>query len=104
MGRDRSPRSEVSAPFKSLRAVDPLTEALAYARPRLEGANTIGDRLRTLWAAVVAARDIGPSNLVEEEFFKLARDTGLAADLGSRADADLRHVIRWAMLGMNPFQ
>lgn len=94
----------MSAPFTLPRAIDLLTEAVAYVRPRLEDANPIGDRLRTLWAAAVAARDMGASDVVEDEFFKLARDTGLAADLGRHADADLRHVIRWAMLGMDPFQ
>jgi len=94
----------VSAPFISPQAIDLLSEAIAYVRPRLEDANPIGDRLRTLWAAAVAARDMGASDMVEDEFVKLACDTGLAADLGRHADADLRHVIRWAMLSMNPFQ
>jgi hypothetical protein len=94
----------MTAPFISPRATDLLTDAVVYVRPRLQGSNPIGDRLRTLWAAVVAARDLGASDVVEDEFFKLARDAGLAADLGRNADADLRHVIRWAMLGMNPFQ
>ena len=94
----------MSAPFTSPLAIDLLAEAVAYVRPRLEGANPICDRLRTLWAAVVAARDLGASDVVEDEFFKLARDTGLAVDLGRHADADLRHVIRWAILSLNPFQ
>ena len=55
-------------------------------------------------AGVAAARDLGAGDVVEDEFLTLARNTGLAADLGSDADAGLRHVIRWAMLGQNPFQ
>jgi len=42
--------------------------------------------------------------VVEEEFMRLASDAGLVDSLGHRADADLRHVIRWAMLDQNPFQ
>jgi hypothetical protein len=94
----------MSAQFTSPQTTDLLTEAIAYVRPRLERADTIGKRLRTLWAGVVAACDLGASAVVEDKFLKLARDAGLAADLGAHADADLRHVIRWAMLGMNPFQ
>jgi hypothetical protein len=94
----------MSAPLTTKRAFDLLTAAVAQVRPRLECADTIGDRLRTLWAAVVAARDLGASDLVEDEFLRLAREAGLAADLGRHADADLRHVIHSAMLDINPFQ
>jgi hypothetical protein len=85
-------------------AIDLLTEAVAYVRPRLEASNPVSDRLRVLWAAVAAARDLGSGDVVEATFFELARDTGLTADLGWHANANLVHVIRWAMLGMNPFQ
>jgi hypothetical protein len=83
---------------------DLLSEAANCVRPLLDPSYPIGERLRTLWAAVVAARDLGASDIVEETFLRLARDGGLYADLGHRADADLRHVIRWAMLDQNPFQ
>jgi hypothetical protein len=85
-------------------ATDMLAEAIAYVRPRLEGANPISDRLRTLWAGVAAARDLAAADVIEAEFLLLARDTRLAADLGCHAETDIRHVIRWAMLDMNPFQ
>ena len=73
-------------------------------RPLLGRSNPIGERLQSLWAAVIAARDVGASDVIEEEFLQLARDVGIYADLGSHAAADLRHVIRWAMLNQNPFQ
>jgi hypothetical protein len=94
----------MTAPFPPPTGVDLLTQAADYVRPLLDRSNPIGDRLCTLWAAVVTARDLGASDVVEVEFLQLARDTGLVADLGSRGDADLRHVIRWAMLDQNPFQ
>jgi hypothetical protein len=84
--------------------VDPLTQATAYVRPLLDRSFPLGERLRTLWAGVVAARDVGASDVVEAEFLQLARDVGLFTDLGSHAAADLRHVIRWAMLNQCPFQ
>jgi hypothetical protein len=83
--------------------IDLLTQATDYVRPLLDRSKSLGERLRTLWAAVVAASDLGASDVVEGEFLRLAGDTGLAADLGSRADVDLRHIIRWALLEQNPF-
>ena len=93
-----------SAPLPPPTGIDLVTQAVDYVRTRLDRSSPIGERLRTLWAAVVAARDLGASDVVEEEFFRLARETGLVDDLGRRADADLRHVIRWAMLDRNPLQ
>lgn len=81
-----------------------MTQAADYVRPLLDRSTPVGERLRTLWAAIVAARDLGASDVVEKEFLQLARETGLVADLGRHADADLRHVIRWGMLNQNPFQ
>jgi len=90
--------------YESQGRVGLITEAIAFARPRLESPDAIGDRLRTLWAAVVAARDMAADEVVEGEFLRLALDTDLASDLGRHAEADLRHVIHCAMLGQNPFQ
>lgn len=81
-----------------------ITQATTYVRPLLDRSNPIGEQLQSFWAAVVAARDFGASDVVEAEFLQLARDVGLFADLGSHAAADLRHVIRWAMLNQCPFQ
>jgi hypothetical protein len=81
-----------------------VTQAVDCVRPLLDRSNPIGDRLRTLWAAVVAARDLGAIDVVEGEFLRLGRDTGLVADLGRRGDDDVQHIIHWAMLDQNPFQ
>ena len=85
-------------------AIDLLTHATVYLRPYLDRSVPVGDRLRNFWAAVFAARDLAACELVENEFLQVARDAGLAIDLGRHADDDLRHVIRRAMLGQNPFQ
>jgi hypothetical protein len=84
--------------------LDLVAQAADYVRPHLDRSKPIGERLRALWAAVVAARDFGASDVIEEEFLRLARDTGLSAELGHSADADLRHVIRWAIRDLNPFR
>ncbi len=94
----------MTAPLPPPTVVDTVTRALDCVRPHLNRANPPGERLRTLWAAVVAARELGASDIVQDQFLKLARETGLVGDLGRNADADLRHVIRWAMIDQNPFQ
>ena len=57
--------------------LDLVAQAADYVRPHLDRSKPIGERLRALWAAVVAARDFGASDVVEEEFLQLARETGL---------------------------
>ena len=94
----------MAAQLRSPTGVDLLTQATDYVRPLLGRSYPIGERLRVLWAAVVAARDFGASDVIEAEFMQLARDVGLFADVGSHAGEDLRHIIRWAMLDQNPFQ
>ena len=83
---------------------DLLDSAVSHVRRHLHRTIPVGDRIRSLWAAVVAARDLAASDVIEEEFMCLAVETGLAHDLGRHADETLRHVIRWAMLTRNPFQ
>jgi len=88
-------------------ARDMLADAVAYVRPHLSRGGSAGDRLRTLWAGVKAARDLGAADVVEDEFVGLACDAGLVIDDPARGlfgEKTVRHVIRWAMLGMNPFQ
>jgi hypothetical protein len=68
--------------------------------PLILSENAAGHFGLALWRPAT----LGATDVVEEEFLRLARDSGLYADLGSHADADLRHIIRWAMLDQNPFQ
>jgi hypothetical protein len=86
------------------KAANLLAEAITCVRPMLDRSKTVVDRIRIFWAGVVAAHDLGATDVVEEEFLRLAHESGLYADLGANADADLRHVIRWAMFDQNPFQ
>ena len=48
--------------------IDLIARAANTVRPLLDPAYPIGERLRTLWAAVVAARDLGATDVVEETF------------------------------------
>jgi hypothetical protein len=93
----------MTAHFTPPPSADLLSQAIDFLRPQLDRAQPIGERLRILWAGVLAARDLGATDLIEAEFGALALDTGIHADLGRHADEDIRHVIRWAMLGQNPF-
>jgi hypothetical protein len=67
----------VGAPFSIPAAVDLLSRATDHVRPHLDRSNPLGERLRAFWAGVVAARDLGASDVAEEEFFQLAEETGL---------------------------
>jgi hypothetical protein len=97
----RAQDAKVVAPLAP--AIDLIDRAAEYVKPYLDCSIPVSNRVRNLWAAVFAARDLGASDVIEDEFMRLARDTGLARDLGSHADEDLRHVIRLAMVGRNPF-
>ncbi len=86
---------------------DLLSDAVSIVRSRLRRGNSAGDRLRTLWAGATAAGDLGAPDVVENEFLQLARDAGLVIEdpaHGLFGEKTVKHVIRWAMLGMNPFQ
>jgi hypothetical protein len=85
---------------------DMLAEAIGYVRSHLVRGE-IGARLRCIWAGAKAASDLGAADVIEQEFLTLAKESGIAADLRNcpphphDVEATLRHVIRWAMRGMN---
>jgi hypothetical protein len=93
----------MSAPFAPPRAIDLLANAIEFTRCELDRAKPINDRVRIFWAAVVAARDLGATDVVRDEFLLLAVDVGLFADLGQHADQTIEHLIRWGLFGRNPF-
>jgi hypothetical protein len=93
----------MSAPFAPPRAIDLLANAIEFTRCELDRAKPINDRVRIFWAAVVAARSLGATDVVRDEFLLLAADVGLFADLGQHADQTIEHLIRWGLFGRNPF-
>ena len=101
---ERARDASVVVPSPSPPPIALIDKAIVYVRPHLDCSISVSNRIRNLWAAVVAARDLGASDVIEDEFTRLAGEMGLARDLGRHADETLRHVIRWAMLGRNPFQ
>jgi hypothetical protein len=83
---------------------DALAEALDHVRAHLtDRSRPAAERLRKLWTGVVAARDLAAANTLKQAFQELARQVGLDRDLGRHAQEDLEHVIRWGLLGRNPF-
>jgi hypothetical protein len=97
----------MSAPFAPPRAIDLLANAIEYTRCELDRTKPINDRVRIFWAAVVAARNLGATDVVRDEFLLLAADVGLFADLAQHppyaAEETIEHLIRWGLFARNPF-
>ena len=84
-------------------ATDLRGQAIETVRPHLCSTLPIGERVRNLWAGVVASRGLAAGDVIEAEFIRLAQEIGLARDLGRHADEHLRHVVRWGLLNRDPF-
>jgi hypothetical protein len=94
---------------------DLLTQAIEQVRPLLATGSS-KQRTHILWAAVKAARDLGASDVVADEFMALAVEVNLFDRRGRWTGTDvrecirrhgaehIRHVIAWALRGMNPFE
>jgi hypothetical protein len=85
-------------------AVDLLDVAINVLRPQLDRGLPIKQRVKARWATAREAREYGASDVVQAEFIALARETGLINNLGRRGEEDARHVLCWAMRGLNPFE
>jgi hypothetical protein len=84
--------------------LEALLVALRDLRPGLDRQLPLKARCHTFWAAAKNSRDLGAGDLLSPSFFKLARDTGLIADLRPDGEETVRHLISWALRGMNPFE
>jgi hypothetical protein len=82
-----------------------LETAIERTTPHLDRSIRAVLRIQSLWAAVATTADMNAatSDVLEIEFLKLAQQTGLIADLGTHGIADVKHVIRWALVDRNPF-
>ncbi len=99
----------MNAPFETPPAVDLLSQALELVRPQLERSKPLKQRVEIYWSAVAAAVDLAAADIVRDEFWQLAVQTGLADDLRQhadlyRSDKTLEHVLRWGLLRRNPFR
>jgi hypothetical protein len=89
--------------------VDLLTQAIELVRPQLERSRPLKERVEIYWAAIAAANSLAAADVLCDEFLRLAKDSGLAADLKQHADLyhsdkTLEHVLRWGLLRRNPFR
>jgi len=81
---------------------DMLAAAIAKVRPHLTSSLPVKQRIYALWAGAKAALRFGAADIIQEEFTKLANETGLTRDLGRHGEEDLAHVLSWALRGWNP--
>src|SRR5437660_1442993 len=84
--------------------VNMLAEALGHLSHHLDRALPVGERARAFWAISRAVHDLGASDVVAHDLTNFARATGLTDDLGASGNADVAHLIRWALLDQNPFR
>jgi hypothetical protein len=97
----------MNAPFTGPQVIDLLSEAIERVRPLLNRQRSLKDRVRVLWAGAKNARGFAASEVIASEFFQLARETDLMADLDDpirrlSGEVTIRHVVDWACRGMNP--
>jgi hypothetical protein len=98
-------------PFAPPIAVDLLTDAIERVRTDLNRARSRPERARTLWAGVLASRNLGAQDVIEREFWGLAFSTGLIWNQASRSRSrvlphsfeTVSHLIRWGLLARDPF-
>jgi hypothetical protein len=84
-------------------STDLLTQVINQLRPHLARCIPAPERIKTFWAVALESQDLAASDVVVDDFLPVAAETGLIADLGRHGVEDCRHVIRWAMRGVNPF-
>jgi hypothetical protein len=91
---------------------DVLTRVLARLADETQRAKPVSERIRGFWTVVMAARHTLDHEIIEPEFMRFARESRLIADLdrhgrehgrGQYGDEDVRHVLRWGLLGRDPF-
>jgi hypothetical protein len=97
----------MNAPLVIAPAIDLLADAVRLTRQYLEHETQLPCRVRVFWAAVAAGRYLGAADVVHDEFFQLAVDAGLFANLQQvppyAATETIEHLIRWGMRRRNPF-
>jgi hypothetical protein len=98
-------------------AVDLLRLAIEHVRPMLADVKRpTKERVRILWSAVKHSRDLADSDVIADDFAKLAVEVELIDAKGWWIGEDVRkdrrpygrgdvdHVIRWSLRGWNPFE
>jgi hypothetical protein len=107
----------MNAPLQNPPAVDFLQQVIDNARPQVadESAPT-KERMQALWAYAKHSRGLAASDVLLDVFMQLAINAKLIDANGWWLPGDVRvsirrhgredidHVIRWALLGQNPFE
>ena len=88
---------------------DLLSQAIDMLRPMLNRKRPVRQRVRVFWAAVKNGRSFAAADVLSTEFYQLALETKLVADLDDRrrrlsGEITIRHVIDWGLRGLNPFE
>jgi hypothetical protein len=93
----------------------PLAMAIDRTRCQIAASQTPKQRIQLLWAGAKAARQLAASDVLLEEFMRLAIEIGLIDANGCWianvrdsvrrfGKEDVEHVLRWALRDMNPFE
>lgn len=84
-----------------------LTQGIERIRSELDRDKPITQRCLAFWVAITVGRELAASDVVREQFRKLAVDSGLQADLNRHppydGEATIKHLIKWGLLGRDPF-
>jgi hypothetical protein len=62
----------VTIAMQAAPATDLLGQGIETVRPHLHSTLPIGERVRNLWAGVVASRGLAAGDVIEAEFMRLA--------------------------------
>jgi hypothetical protein len=83
---------------------DLLSQVIDELRPHLARNMLVRERLVTFWSFVVESRNLGATDVVQDDFRGVAHDCGLVADLGRNGAEFVEHVLQWGLRGFNPFE
>jgi len=95
-------------PIASIRAkpeteADIVFEITTHLASELRRDIPVAIRIKTFWAWAEALRYVAPQEQIKQQFTALAKQSGLIIDLGHHGEEDVRHVLDWALRGLNPF-
>jgi hypothetical protein len=86
-----------------------LSKAIEQVRPLLNQERPVKARARVFWAAAKNARQFAATDVLIDDFLNLARQSGLIEALDNHrprltGEETIRHLLRWASRGLNPFE
>ena len=86
-----------------------LSKAIEQVRPLLNQQRPAKVHARVFWAAAKNARQFAATDALIDDFLDLARKSGLIEALDNHrprltGEETIRHLLRWASRGMNPFE